>query len=875
MASSSEVTEEKQVFNAALWLECAGPLVRLPTVGSHVVYFPQGHGEQVAASIQTEVELQIPSYPNLGPQLICQLHSMTLHADQENDEVYAQMMLQPVKKEQDINLELDFETQTMQSKLSFSKTLTPSDTSTHGGFSIPRRAAEKVFPPLDFTKQPPAQEIIARDLHNKNWPFRHIYRGQPRRHLLTTGWSVFISAKRLQAGDTVVFMRGENGEIYLGTRRQHNQLPATSLPLLTSDSMLIGLLAAAAMNKRFTIYYKPRASISAFVIPLAKYNKAIFQTQIYTGMRFRMELENEDSTTRNYTGTITGISDLDPIRWPNSHWRKLRVIWDESPARQRQLRLSMWEIGPISAPLLICHPLLSFSSKRPKLVQAPVQAGSGQAIGDEEEVESMIKKTSPFACGDEHLINGQNAHSSIVGSEQWMQFQQGSNSESLTVQLDNDHILEAAAPRKFQRSDSSKQSSFTSCSLPTVSSEKMFAGQRLIHPQLGLPIQIPQHHLNKRQQQQQHMIVQSNLETKLQPTLGAAQSAAHLPTSFESILSESNRTTSSFSLSNLYPLPDHLARLNPSNFVLDENNHNSAFLRSDKEASMPSLVPQESWEALNCWVSFVKDTNLSDAQNSRISGITSSISGSLSVLPDAHASCEALVTTRSLQQFPCTNTFQALDPLHCNHDHFRFGVSIDSLNDPATPSFFISKTISKDKDLHNGFLGVKDNASSLCSSSEVEIPSVLLTKDSHGCGLVTPLNHPRLCPSSVRTYTKVYKSRSVGRSVDLNRFKCYDELRNELAVMFKLEGLLEDPQRLGWQLVFVDNENDVLLVGDDPWEEFVNLVRFIKILSPSEVLKMNQEGLQWMNSIPGQLQTSGSSEDWQESQNQNSFNFST
>lgn len=30
----------------------------------------------------------------------------------------------------------------------FCKTLTASDTSTHGGFSIPRRAAEKVFPAL-------------------------------------------------------------------------------------------------------------------------------------------------------------------------------------------------------------------------------------------------------------------------------------------------------------------------------------------------------------------------------------------------------------------------------------------------------------------------------------------------------------------------------------------------------------------------------------------------------------------------------------------------------------------------------------------------------------------------------------------------------
>ena len=33
----------------------------------------------------------------------------------------------------------------------FCKTLTASDTSTHGGFSVPRRAAEDCFPPLVLT----------------------------------------------------------------------------------------------------------------------------------------------------------------------------------------------------------------------------------------------------------------------------------------------------------------------------------------------------------------------------------------------------------------------------------------------------------------------------------------------------------------------------------------------------------------------------------------------------------------------------------------------------------------------------------------------------------------------------------------------------
>ncbi|CAL5337648.1 unnamed protein product [Camellia sinensis] len=42
------------------------------------------------------VDSQIPNYPNLPSKLLCLLHNVTLHADLEMDEVYAQMTLQPV-----------------------------------------------------------------------------------------------------------------------------------------------------------------------------------------------------------------------------------------------------------------------------------------------------------------------------------------------------------------------------------------------------------------------------------------------------------------------------------------------------------------------------------------------------------------------------------------------------------------------------------------------------------------------------------------------------------------------------------------------------------------------------------------------------------
>lgn len=141
---------EKKCLNSELWHACAGPLVSLPTAGTRVVYFPQGHSEQVAATTNREVDGHIPNYPSLPPQLICQLHNVTMHADVETDEVYAQMTLQPLtpQEQKDTFLPMELGIPSKQPSNYFCKTLTASDTSTHGGFSVPRRAAEKVFPPL-------------------------------------------------------------------------------------------------------------------------------------------------------------------------------------------------------------------------------------------------------------------------------------------------------------------------------------------------------------------------------------------------------------------------------------------------------------------------------------------------------------------------------------------------------------------------------------------------------------------------------------------------------------------------------------------------------------------------------------------------------
>ncbi|KAG6509856.1 hypothetical protein ZIOFF_027863 [Zingiber officinale] len=58
-----------------------------------------------------------------------------------------------------------------------------------------------------------------------------------------------------------------------------------------------------------------------------------------------------------------------------------------------------------------------------------------------------------------------------------------------------------------------------------------------------------------------------------------------------------------------------------------------------------------------------------------------------------------------------------------------------------------------------------------------------------------------------------YKS----RYVDLMKFDGYDQLIEELDQLFEFKGELMAPNK-NWMIVFTDNEDDMMLVGDDPWQ---------------------------------------------------------
>ncbi|CAI9767065.1 unnamed protein product [Fraxinus pennsylvanica] len=734
---------EKKCLNSELWHACAGPLVSLPTIGSRVVYFPQGHSEQVAATTNKEIDAHIPNYPSLPPQLICQLHNVTMHADVETDEVYAQMTLQPLtpQEQKDTYLPVELGTPSRQPTNYFCKTLTASDTSTHGGFSVPRRAAEKVFPPLDFSQTPPAQELIARDLHDVEWKFRHIFRGQPKRHLLTTGWSVFVSAKRLVAGDSVLFIWNEKNQLLLGIRRATR--PQTVMPssVLSSDSMHIGLLAAAAhaasTNSCFTIFYNPRASPSEFVIPLSKYIKAAYHTRVSVGMRFRMLFETEESSVRRYMGTITGIGDLDPVRWPNSHWRSVKVGWDESTAGERQPRVSLWEIEPLTT-FPMYPSLFPLRLKRPWY-----SGGSSFQDGSNDTINGMAWMRGETG---EQGLNSLNFQS--VGMFPWMQ------------QRVDPTVLRNDLNQQYQ--------AMLAAGLQHCGSGDLLKEQ-LMQQFQQQPVQYLQHSGNHNPlfQQQQQRPTQQQVNN----------------------MSE-----------------EHQQR----------HNYQESFLmqRDQLQQRQPSDIPSPSFTNSNSTFA----ASIAPGMHNMLGSLCSVGSGNhLSFSrPD-----ESIPKEQSPQQSWGTCSLDA-------QNHSLFGANIDTVG-LLLPTVVSSIATSS---------GHAEMSSMQLGTSGFQNPLYGFVQDSsellHNTGQVDQ-------PAPSCTFVKVYKSGSVGRSLDIGRFNSYQELRQELGQMFGIEGLLEDPKRSGWQLVFVDREDDVLLLGDDPWEAFVNNVWYIKILSPEDVQKLGEK----------------------------------
>lgn len=407
MDSKEKLKETERCLDSQLWHACAGSMIQMPAVNSKVFYFPQGHAEHATGNVEFRERNSQSRVPAWIP---CRVSSVKFMADVDTDEVYAKIRLIPVSGSGEFSSFDDEDTSSQNGggssegqvkPSSFAKTLTQSDANNGGGFSVPRYCAETIFPRLDYSADPPVQTILAKDVHGDTWKFRHIYRGTPRRHLLTTGWSTFVNHKKLVAGDSIVFLRAENGELCVGIRRAKrgigggqeissgwNPAGGNSVvpyggysPVMRNGTgngsgnpfgkvkveadCVIQAVKQATTGNPFEIVFYPRASTPEFCVKASLVKNAM-QIRWSPGMRFKMPFETEDSSRISwFMGTISSIQVSDPIRWPDSPWRLLQVTWDEPDLLQNVKRVNPWLVELVSTMPATIH-MSPFSPPRKK-----------------------------------------------------------------------------------------------------------------------------------------------------------------------------------------------------------------------------------------------------------------------------------------------------------------------------------------------------------------------------------------------------------------------------------------------------------------------------------------------------------------------------
>ncbi|XP_055832091.1 auxin response factor 18-like [Solanum dulcamara] len=422
---------EDKCLDSHLWHACAGSMVQIPPVNSKVFYFPQGHAEHTC----TDVDFTL--LPRIPAMILCRVDAVKFLADPETDEIYAKIRLIPGEHDSQDDTVL---VETTEKPTSFAKTLTQSDANNGGGFSAPRYCAETIFPKLDLTADPPVQTVKAKDVHGVTWNFRHIYRGTPRRHLLTSGWSTFVNKKKLVAGDSVVFLKAENGELCVGIRRvkrgsetqsgwnstagryggflkedENSMIRSCSNGKLNSSGgrfrdkgkvspdEVVKASYLAASGQPFEIVYYPRANTPEFCVRASSV-RAAMSIQWCLGMRFKMAFETQDSSRISwFMGSISSVQVADPIRWPHSSWRLLQVTWDEPDLLQNVKYVNPWLVELVSNMPVIN--LSNFSPPRKKLClpqefaldrQFPLPSFSG----------NPLRSSSPFCYPSDNITAG-------------------------------------------------------------------------------------------------------------------------------------------------------------------------------------------------------------------------------------------------------------------------------------------------------------------------------------------------------------------------------------------------------------------------------------------------------------------------------------
>ncbi|KAJ0098884.1 hypothetical protein Patl1_21002 [Pistacia atlantica] len=489
-------------------------------------------------------------------------------------------------------------------------------------------------------------------------------------------------------------------------------------------------------------------------------------------------------------------------------WSK-NVGWDESTAGERQPRVSLWEIEPLTT-----FPM--YPSLFPLRLKRPWHPGPSSLHDNRDESANSLMwlrggageqglTTLSFQSSSMYPWMQQRLDPSLLGNDPNQQYQAMLAAGLQSGDPLRQHFMQLQQPFQFVQQSGSHNP------LMQLKQQQQTIQQSIPHNVLQAQSQILTENMAR------HVIQQLNNQPQEQAQQHQRIYHDALQIQGDQILQrqQSNVSSSSFPKSDFMEssteVPAPITRMQTMLGSLPEGSGNLLNFSRAGQSMISEHLPQQLWGA--------------KFANSQAHSFVNSMS-----LPPSYNGKDT-----------------AVEPENCNTDAQNstiFGVNIDSsgLLLPTTVSRYstsvdpdVSSMPLGDSGFHNSLYGCTQDSSELM----------------HSAGQIDQQTQDR-------TFVKVYKSGSIGRSLDISQFSSYNELREKLAQMFGIEGMLEDPLRSGWQLVFVDRENDVLLLGDDPWEAFVNNVWYIKILSPEDVLKMGEQGVESFSPSSGQ-RMSGSS----------------
>ncbi|CAI9773693.1 unnamed protein product [Fraxinus pennsylvanica] len=454
-----------------------------------------------------------------------------------------------------------------------------------------------------------------------------------------------------------------------------------------------------------------------------------------------MRFEGEEAPEQRFTGTIVGIEDADPKRWPESKWRCLKVRWDETST--------------------IDHS----SPKRPRsniLLSSPDSSVCTREASSKIMVDSLAASGFPRVLQDQEFstLRGTFVESyKLDSSEKPMLWQPLLDDEKVDVSTTRRCGSDKRFPLGRQESSFTDFLSGFGTQINSSHDFCMPSGD-----QAGvIAKRLMQEHEGKFNSIRN---TRSNIHSGLSLNLMDSSIKTH---------GQGDMRYGGFRQYSM--LPDHRAENLPSNWLMPPPI--SSYLQTPPAMSR-ELAPKSS---------FQQQHNGGKPKK---------------------GNCKLFDISPRSSSIPMEPTLPHINALA---DHVLLGVN--SHKSTALESNQISKLV--------------DNQFASSEQDKQRQTCVPVSSDGEGKG------HS----GSMRSCTKLHKQGiALGRSVDLANFNNYNELIAALDDIFECNGELNSKNK-NWLVVYTDDEDDMMLVGDDPWDEFRSMVRKILICTKEEVQQMN------------------------------------